>query len=337
MFSSTLSAEIYPHVDLSIIIVNWNSADYLRSCLTSVHSETRGISFEVIVVDNASYDGSEKMVRDLFPGVKFVQSDSNLGFARANNLGFLQAKGNILLFLNPDTEVVDGALATMTASLRADASAGAAGARLLNTDGSLQTSCVQSIPTIANQVLDFDLLRRLFPKHGLWGTRALYLNTSEPVRVDAISGACFMVRRDVFEGAARFSEQYFMYADDLDLSYKIKKAGYGILYLNECKVIHHGGKCSSQQEDNFSDLWQRESMAQFFHNAHGRVYSGMYRSAMAVVAVVRLGIVFCAAVLGGIGLQGKSPISIMRKWSKIFRWAVGLDTWPQAATKRIGS
>ena len=150
-------------MDLSIIIVNWNSAD-VSARLPRLDLPFRaGIEFEVIVVDNASNDHCEQMLREEFPGVIFVQSGANLGFARANNLGFSHSTGEILLFLNPDTEVSDDSIVRMAHCLRATEGAAAVGARLLNTDGTLQTSCVQSFPTIANQLLDFDFLRRKFP------------------------------------------------------------------------------------------------------------------------------------------------------------------------------
>jgi len=321
-------------MDLSVIIVNWNSADYLRSCLLSLYRETHGIRFEVIVVDNASFDGSEAMVRSEFPGVLFIQSEKNLGFARANNLGFSKSSGDFVLFLNPDTEVIGNALEGMVACLRAHSSAGAAGARLLNTDGTLQTSCVQSFPTIWNQVLDAELLRRAFPKSSLWGTRALFAGDGQPVRVDAISGACFMAERRTLERVGGFTEDYFMYSDDLDLSYKIKQAGRDVLYLNDCRVTHHGGKSSVQREDHFADVLQRESLLQFFRKAHGAAYSSVYRATTAGIALLRVGLLLCISPFGGFGLQGKAPRTALRKWSKIFRWAVGLENLPGIAGSR---
>ncbi|HYB60463.1 MAG TPA: glycosyltransferase [Methylomirabilota bacterium] len=312
-------------MDLSIIIVNWNSTDYLRACLGSIYRFVRGIEFEVIVVDNASNDPCEHMLRQEFPGVIFVQSGANLGFARANNLGFSHSTGEILLFLNPDTEVSDDSIVKMVHRLRATEGAAAAGARLLNTDGSLQTSCVQSFPTIANQLLDFDFLRRKFPTSRLWGTRALYRTDNRPAEVDALSGACFMMKRSIFERVGKFTETYFMYSDDLDLSYKIRKAGYRAIYLNDCTITHHGEKSSEKREDNFADLWQRESLAQFFRQAHGRVYSATYRVAMACIAALRVGLALCLVAFGKSGFGNKRPASVLKKWSRIFRWAIGLE------------
>ena len=133
--------------DVSVIIVNWNSREFLRQCLRTVFQHAGDLQFEVIVIDNASYDGSEPMVWSEFPQVVFIQGDENVGFARANNAAATQASGRNLLFLNPDTEVSDGAIETMARFMDATPEAGAVGCRLLNTDGSLQTSCVQAFPT----------------------------------------------------------------------------------------------------------------------------------------------------------------------------------------------
>lgn len=321
-------------MDLSIIIVNWNSADYVRACVDSLYRFLRGIEFEIIVVDNASGDHCEEMLRENFPGVTFVQTGANCGFARANNIGFARSSGEVVLFLNPDTEISDDSLVKMLSRLRANDAAAAAGARLLNTDGSLQTSCVQSFPTIANQLLDFDFLRRKFPTWKLWGTRSLYRTDNEPADVDAISGACFMMKRNICEKVGMFSETYFMYSDDLDLSFKIKKAGYRILYLSDCTVTHHGGKSSAKQEDNFADLWQRESLAQFFRQAHGPIYAALYRVSMAGIAAVRVVLALCLVPFGKAAMGNKRPASVMKKWSRIFRWAIGLESRQVRAVAR---
>jgi GT2 family glycosyltransferase len=311
-------------MDLSIIIVNWKSADYLRACIESIYRETTGIDFEAIVVDNASGDDSERMVGEEFPQAQFIQCGENLGFARANNLGFGHATGDCVLFLNPDTELRRNVLAQMVKHLRADLIVGAVGARLLNTDGSLQASCVQALPTISNQVFDSELLRRCFPNWRGWGTQALFQKKLSPADVDAISGACFMVKRTVFERAGMFSEEYFMYSDDLDLSFKIRKQGYIIQYLNDCEVIHHGGKSSSKREDYFADLLQRESLAKFFEATRGRFYCYAYRGALALVSMVRLLLVVLLFLVGKHHIQHMSSRLIIGKWWKILRWSIGV-------------
>lgn len=317
-------------MDLSVIIVNWHSAAFLRRCLTSLYSGLNGIQFEVIVVDNASYDGSERLIREHFPQVIFIQSDQNLGFARANNLGHRRSSGDVLLFLNPDTEIVANALLTMLSYLRCHPLAGAVGARLLNSDGTLQTSCITAFPTIWNQILDFDILRRLTRTLPFWGMRALFHPSPHPADVDAISGACFMVTRHVFETAGLFGEGYFMYSDDLDLSYRIHLRGYAITYMNNCQVVHHGSGSSAQRGPFYSDIQQRQSLFRFFRTTRGHIYAYTYRAAMACVSIVRLILLVCVIPLGGLGVEGKNVPLALHKWSTILCWAVGKTPSPSS-------
>src|SRR5262245_55141684 len=135
-------------MDLSIIIVNWNSREYLRKCMTSISSHAPRLDYEVIVIDSGSFDGCEEMLKEHFPAVRFVQHERNDGFAKANNIAFGASAGASLLFLNPDTEVVGPAIEVLYKSLHSLPDAGIVGARLVNTDGSLQSSCIQALPTI---------------------------------------------------------------------------------------------------------------------------------------------------------------------------------------------
>jgi GT2 family glycosyltransferase len=316
--------------DLSIIIVNWNSADYLRLCLRSLNRQMSRLEIEVIVVENASNDGCPAVIREEFPSARLIEAGENLGFSRANNLGYRYSSGDILLFLNPDTEVIGDTLGRMVSYMRSDARLGAAGARLLNSDGSLQFSCVQAFPTISNQVLDFDFLRRRFPGWTIWGTHPLFSELGQPAEVETISGACFMVKRSVFEQVGLFGEQYFMYSDDLDLSYRIRKAGYRIVCLNDCLVTHHGGKSSETQGKYFADVLQRESLTRFFLTTRGRLYCWGYRAAMINIAVIRLALVVCLIPFRGVCLVGKESGFAFRKWFTILRWAVGFQGWRRA-------
>ncbi|MBV8551256.1 MAG: glycosyltransferase family 2 protein [Acidobacteriaceae bacterium] len=308
--------------ELSLIIVNWNSVEYLRGCLVSVYAHTAGIEYEVIVIDNASGDGCGEFLAREFPAVRFVGSTENVGFARANNVAYRQAQGEILVFLNPDTEIRENVLLRMAQHLRAHPEAGAAGARLLNSDGSLQTSCIQTYPTILNQILDSDLLRRLFPRSRLWGTEALFAPTRKAQAVDAISGACFVARRQAFEAAGLFTEDYFMYFEDLDLSYKISRAGYRIDYLSDCPVVHHGGRSSIQQRANFVSLRQRESVLQFFRAHRGTAYSLCYRAMLAVAAAARLCLILLATPLGRFLFKCGQQPAFSRWWANLL-WALG--------------
>ncbi len=314
--------------NVSVIIVNWNSHEFLRQCLRTVFQYAGDLRIEIIVIDNASYDGSEPMVRSEFPKVIFIQGDENVGFARANNAAAMQANGRNLLFLNPDTEVSDGTIETMVRFIDATPEAGAVGCRLLNTDGSLQTSCIQPFPTILNQILDAEALRRLLPESPLWGTRAFLRDPAIPAEVEAISGACLLVRRDTFLEVGRFTEAYFMYAEDIDLCFKLKGAGKHNYYLGNVSVVHHGGQSSNAStESQFGNVMMRESIAKFLRLHRGARYALAYRVALAFTALARLGVLGLTRLLG-LGLYKPKVIGNgLRKWNSVLRWAVGAETW----------
>ena len=284
--------------EVSIILVNWRSKDYVRACLRSLAEERQRDSYEVLVVDNDSEDGCGTMLEEEFPQVRYIESTANLGFARANNLAAAKSSGRYILFLNPDTEVRAGAIETLAAALDAHPDAGMVGARLLNTDGTLQTTCVTAIPNILNQTLNLEWLRKAFPMWGIWGMRALYRVAKTPCAVEAISGACMMARREVVDEVAGFSTDYFMYAEDMDLCAKVAKAGHAILYVPEAIIVHHGGASSSQREEsNFSSIATRESLMRFFTLHRGRGYAW-------VVAVVYGSGVHTSTFRVGTGLAG---------------------------------
>ncbi len=167
-------------MDLSIIIVNWNSKRYLGKCLKSITAHTSGLAQEIVVIDNASFDGTGEYLQRRFPQVLFIQSHRNQGFGRSNNEAFRHSRGSHLLFLNPDTEVTGPAVEILYRSLNRLPGAGVVGGRLLNSDLTVQTSCITAFPNITNQVFDAELLRRWFPRNRLWGIRALTENQGAP-------------------------------------------------------------------------------------------------------------------------------------------------------------
>jgi GT2 family glycosyltransferase len=315
-------------MDLSIICVNWNSVDYMRTAIATIRRYTHNVSYEIIVIDNASPDGRAGILKDEFPEIQLVESHVNLGFARANNLGFKHASGRCLLFLNPDTELVGPAIDIMMKHMDALPGAGAAGCKLLNSDGSIQTSCVQTFPTIMNQLLDIDYLRVRWPHCKLWDVGMLFSENRGPVRVEMISGACLMVSRNVFERVNMFSEEYFMYADDVDLCYKIQSLGLNNYYIGDATVIHHGGKSSSQRSANqWSVIMKFNSIFQFCVKTRGWFYGLIYRLAMAGSASVRLlllGILFIVRSLQG---KASSLRYVTTKWIAVLKWSLGLKNW----------
>jgi GT2 family glycosyltransferase len=307
--------------------VNWRSVQFLRQCLASIQRETAAPNYEVIVVDNASGDGCGEILSKEFPKVIFIQSKTNLGFSGANNLGARHARGAVLLFLNPDTEILRSAVDVLLKELKQLPDAGVLGCRLLNSDGTLQTSAIQSFPTILNQVLDADLLRRYLPKSALWGNAALFHSDGGPVPVEFVSGACMMVRRIMFERVGGFSSDYFMYAEDSDLCYKMRATGCANYYVGRAQIMHYGGGSSQRAASDFSHVMMRESISRFLRKFRGPLYSMVYRLALSTAAVVRLLLLTIALPVWLARKSSRPWVTTCRKWLAILRWGLGLTPW----------
>lgn len=313
-------------VDLSIIIVNWNSKDYVAECIESVRRSVRILSHEIIVVDSGSFDGCGEMLAN-HPDVRFIQVAQNVGFGRANNIGAKQARGTVLLLLNPDTQVRGDAVETLYAHTISLANPGVVGCRLVNADTTLQTSCVQVIPTILNQLINVAILQRLFPTVGPLQTAMSFEDVDAPVPVEALSGACMMIRREAFESVDGFSKDYFMYGEDIDLCYKMRSLGRANYYCRDSEMLHHGGKSSGHKASRFSDVMVREAVYRFLRKTRGGAYGVAYRIALAGSAVARLTLL--VVVLPSVILPGafRTLYGMTSKWIGILRWAVGLEHW----------
>jgi GT2 family glycosyltransferase len=325
--SSSLSCDSYSksilmNPELSIICVNWNSMDYLLECIGSIYEHTPEISYEVIVVDNASTQGGCERLARQYPSVRLVKSGKNLGFAGASNLGFKQSVGTYILLLNPDTRLVGPAINTMLYQLKRVDDAGIIGCKLLNSDLSVSTSSIQTFPTILNQVLMAECLRVRYPNCPLWNIGPLFSAKVCPVRVDVISGACMMLKRNVYEQVGMLDEDYFMYAEDIDLNYKVRKLGLYSYYVGEAQIIHHGGRCSSRQETSlWPTMMTHRAMLRFYRKNRGRVYETGYRVAIGIAAFMR---VIVLAIMLPFGDRARIRWAVSR-WSMIFRLACGIE------------
>jgi len=314
-------------VDLSIISVNFNSLNYLRECVASIYQWTRGISFEVIIVDNASPSRDIDRLKDEFPQIKLVKSSKNLGFAGANNLGFKQSSGQWLVFLNPDTKLISPALNEMLERGESVADLGIAGCRLLNSDRSIQTSSIMNFPGILNSMLQLESLRLRWPK--LCGIGPLFSTSPEPVHVEAISGACMLVKREIFEQVAMFSEDYFMYSEDLDLCYKTTSAGLRNVHIGQAEIVHYGGTSAIPEWQN---VMKTQAELKFCEKNYGQFYALLFRNALAINAMARLTAIAILRSFTG-GLAPKQRLDSARaRWSTILRTLLARD---QSATSRL--
>lgn len=314
-------------MDLSIILVNWNSTAYLREAIRGIYEQTVAVQFEIVVIDNDSPARDVDTVKAEWPDIILIKSERNLGFAGANNLAFSRCCGGVILFLNPDTKLLGPALNVMLDHLRSLPDCGVAGCRLRNSDFTTQTSCIQTFPTILNQMLDAEVLRAVWPRSPLFGVSALYTNPAHPVKVEAVSGACLMIRREAFERVGGFREEYFMYGEDIDLCYRVAREQYNNYYIGKAEMIHYGGG-SSQPASGTVMKWK--SIILYMELNHGRVYAAIFRAAIAITAIARLSIIRVFARGRGAGQE----FTTSDKWQAILRVLLGFSTDPRVRSVR---
>ncbi len=234
-------------IDLSIIIVNFNVKEFLLNLLATIHAASKNISIEIIVVDNASDDGSVEVLSEKYPGVKLIANKINVGFGAANNQAMKIAKGKYFLLLNPDTIVREDTFDKMISFFKSTPDAGIAGCRVLNPDGTLQLACRRSFPGPWTSFTKVTGLSALFPKSRIFARYNLtYLDENKTYEVDAVSGAFLMLSREVYEKIGGFDERFFMYGEDLDLCYRAQKSSFKIYYLHTTEIIHYKGESTKR-------------------------------------------------------------------------------------------
>lgn len=250
-------------IDLSVILVNWNTRQILQDCLESIYAQTKGISLEVIVVDNASTDGSAEMVRTLYKDVRLIVNNANRGFAAANNQGIAWAQGTYILLLNSDTVVLDNALYKAVEFAQRHPEAGIVGCRVLNADRSLQPSCFMW-PSLLNLFLLTTYLSRLFKRSRFFGReRMTWWDRSDEREVEVVTGCFLLMRRRVIDSIGVLDEDYFMYGEETDFCYRAHEAGWRIMFTPEAEIVHLGGASSKQVRPEMM-LQLRGSILLFF-------------------------------------------------------------------------
>ncbi len=251
-------------MDLSIVIVSYNSSSFLRSCIKSVSNTEDSLNKEIIVVDNTSRDDSVRLVKLNFPSVRLIENNKNVGFAKANNIGIKLARGRCTLFLNPDIVVRQNALDKMINFLKANKNIGIIGPKLLYPNGNLQLSC-RSFYNIRTIILRRTFLAKLFPNSKLLKHHLMLEYSHDKIQeVDWVFAACLMVRREVLNEVGYFDEGYRMYFEDVDLCYRMKKAGYKVCYYPEAVVTHHHRRDSAQRFSK-KTIWHIQSAIRFFN------------------------------------------------------------------------
>lgn len=258
---------------LSVVIVNWNVKDLLRRCLNSVLEGLRSdngqqLSCQIVVVDNASDDGSVGMLREEFPHVHLIANKENLGFTRGSNQGIAFSNGRYVLLLNPDTEILGDALGEMVVHMEAHHRVGALGPQLLDPDGQVQSSR-RRFPNLGTAYVESTFLQQWFPESDIL-KRYYVLDGSddETQSVDWVVGACLLMRRETLEEVGLLDERFFMYSEELDWCYRAKELGWEVVYLPTAQVIHYVGK-SSEQVLPLRHIQFQRSKVLFFKKHHG--------------------------------------------------------------------
>jgi len=282
-------------LDLGIVIVNWNTRELLRDCLRSIE-QSKGVSYRVVVVDNASEDGSVGMVRADFPRVALIVNASNRGYPVANNqglrlLGFERDGSDdaprYALALNPDTLLPPDALREMVAYMDADPDVGAAGPKLVLPDGSLDLACRRSFPTPEVSFYRMVGLSKLFPRSRRFGRYNLtYLDPSVETEVDSVVGAFMLVRREVIQRVGLFDETFFMYGEDLDWAYRIKQAGWTVKY-NPRVTVTHVKRAASRQSRRAQTEFYRAML--IFYRKHYRPTTPWWLHSLILIGLVLKG------------------------------------------------
>lgn len=275
-------------MDLSIIIVNYNVKEFIQNLLHSIEKASQNITKEIIIIDNASDDGSVEFIQEKFPDVKLIVNKKNLGFGKANNIGLKEAKGEFILLLNPDTLVAEDTFDKMIDFFKTEPKVGLAGCKILNPDGTLQLACRRSFPGPWTSFTKVAGLSTLFPKSKLFAKYNLtYLDENQTYEVDAISGSFMMMRREVFEKVGGFDEQFFMYGEDLDFCYRVQKAGYKVFYVHTTKIIHYKGESTKRSNlDETKMFYQAMHLFVKKHLSSSLIVEFILRSAIVIRSII---------------------------------------------------
>jgi hypothetical protein len=302
----------YDVMDLSIIIVNWNTKEFLLPCLQSISESEQRTAWEIVVVDNGSRDGSADEIRKVFPFVSVIENHKNLGFATAVNQGLQKTSGEYALLLNPDTQVKHGAIEHLKSFMDAHCDVGVAGAQLLNSDGSKQNS-IANFPSLVTELLNKSLLRWLFPKK-FPGKENSYPG---PVEVDSVIGACMMARRDAMNQVGFFDKDYFLFFEETDLCYRIKRAGWKVYHVPQAEIYHFQGK-SAEAERKRARVEYFRSRYHFFKKNRGSLQWAILLGGLMIRLVFELLIMAVASLVTFFAVKGwRKKLSI---YLYLFRW-----------------
>lgn len=260
--------------DVSIIIVNYNTRQLTMDCLASVYESLTSFQYEIIVVDNASHDGSVEAIRGEYPDVRLIANRDNTGFAVANNQGMDIAKGRYILLLNSDTVVQTDTLEVMIGFMDRHPEMGASGCKVILPDGSLDKACKRGFPTPSASFYYAFGISRMFPDRPKFNQYQLgHLSPDDEYPVDCLVGAFMLVRRETIDQVGGLDETFFMYGEDIDWCYRIKEAGWGIYYYPRTYIVHYKG--ASARRKPMKIIYEFHRAMWVFHRKHYAKRYGM--------------------------------------------------------------
>jgi GT2 family glycosyltransferase len=302
---------------VSVVIVSWNAKRYLEECLDSLNKDVCKFPMEIIVVDNASSDGSPEMVREKFPHVKLIKNAENLGFGKASNIGIREATGNYIALVNSDVHVLSNCITRLVEYCESNSEIGMSGPFIIGGDGEQQRSC-RGFPGLWNMFCRALALDAVFPNCKWLGGYLLNSwnhNTCAPV--DILSGCFWLVRRQALNDVGLLDESFFIYGEDMDWCKRFWKKGWNIVFFPEAEAIHYGGASSSNAPIRFFIEKQRADF-QYWDKHHSRIEANCYFAISCLhhgLRVVGYSIAFCAGM-------GKSQTYLykMRRSISCLKW-----------------
>jgi GT2 family glycosyltransferase len=311
--------------DLTVVVVTWNSSGPLVSCLRAVEAEREMVTLELFVVDNASTDGSADVARQVAPWAQVIENRDNRGFAAANNQALAQAQGRYVALLNPDAAVLDHALLKLVRCMDRMPEAGAAGPMILTPSGEVDFRCARRFPTLWTEFCEVSGLTQWFPWHRLFsGASIRHWNHRDPRDVDALSGACMVIRREALDQVGLLDEDFFMYSEDTELCFRLKRAGWRVVYWPEARVQHWGGYSASQVRDAMG-VEALRSTNLLFRKCYGVSSAVAHRLMVAAMTVGKL-VAFAACRLAARNAHQRARFAhklVLHR--RVLCWALGGD------------